>query len=238
MTRQTPYEILGVSQDDDMKTVKRAWHALCLSSHPDKMGQTVEAHENFIRIQEAYQSICKTLNRRALLSEKTNSDQPVGNEKPWYEPSSEINYPTRGKYGIQFMSHRAATDEIRVIDFNLLLLSIRLDAFFIRYAIVCPHSEMPTWATLHRCSVSLEATYEAVKTLASRTSDIADQSWEQDDDQTFDILAAVSRLRARCERMTEAQDQLENAARVVEMTPVLSRQGPKRLLLAEAMKWP
>ncbi|KAI0547883.1 hypothetical protein F4679DRAFT_597109 [Xylaria curta] len=205
MTQQTPYQILGVSQDDDMTTVKRAWRALCFSSHPDKAGQTAEAHENFIRIRKAYESICKNYNKPNISSDKTNRYRPSGKEKPWHETGSENNYQAKSKDNIQVMSQKIATYEIQAIDFNLLLLSVRADAFFIRYAIVCPQSEKSTWAELHRCLQSLKATSKEVKTLASRTSNKPKKSWAEDGDQTRVTLATISRLRVKCDRMAEVQ---------------------------------
>ncbi|KAI0103173.1 hypothetical protein GGR51DRAFT_561858 [Nemania sp. FL0031] len=57
MSRKNPYHILGVSPNDDLQTVKQAWHRLCLRYHPDKAGQTEETHERFVEIHNAYETI-------------------------------------------------------------------------------------------------------------------------------------------------------------------------------------
>ncbi|KAI1749157.1 hypothetical protein F4782DRAFT_549986 [Xylaria castorea] len=237
MAPQTPYQILGVSKNDDMATIKRAWHALCLSSHPDKVGQTAESHENFIRIQDAYESICKKQNGHRILKDETHKDRPAG-ERPWYETGSENNYQAKGKGDPKYTSHSEATEDINELDWDLQLLLSRVGTFFIRYGMVCPRSEKSTWEELERCSQSLSAAAKEATTLASRIFDMPRQSWKQDNDETRAILATLSRLRVKCDRMIDVQRQLESTARVVEKQPIGSRQGPKRLLRTQATRWP
>lgn len=50
-----PYDILGVSKDDDQKTIKLAYHRLIKKAHPDHGGDAEEFH----KIRCAYLMICE-----------------------------------------------------------------------------------------------------------------------------------------------------------------------------------
>ncbi|CAM1305631.1 DNAJC10 (predicted) [Pycnogonum litorale] len=49
------YELLNVNQDADIKEIRRAFKKLALTLHPDKNVGDKDAHENFIRINRAYE---------------------------------------------------------------------------------------------------------------------------------------------------------------------------------------
>lgn len=51
------YKVLGVSPGADRSAIRKAYHKLCLTHHPDKAGDSPEVHERFVRIQEAYNKL-------------------------------------------------------------------------------------------------------------------------------------------------------------------------------------
>ncbi|KAI0467974.1 hypothetical protein F4859DRAFT_517509 [Xylaria cf. heliscus] len=237
MNRQSPYQILGVNRTDDMPTIKRAYHSLCLRLHPDKAGQTPDAHERFVRVQNAYEYICKTHEKHNYSHDEPDRDYSAGKEGAWYQSGSEHKYEAKGKANhAEFMIHEKATDAVYQLSFDINHLMNRLDGFFIRYSMVCPRAEKSTWSVLDRCSQSLKATAKDVNTLMSQIS-TAKESWKQDD-QTRVLLATMSRLRVRFDKMDDVYRQLESTALAVEEAPVKSRQVPKRLLRTQALRWP
>ena len=52
---QTLYEILGIEQDADLDTIKRAYRKMVQIYHPDKAGQSPENTERFAQICKAYE---------------------------------------------------------------------------------------------------------------------------------------------------------------------------------------
>ncbi|RYO91809.1 hypothetical protein DL764_008234 [Monosporascus ibericus] len=64
---QTPnlYTILGVEPGADRPTIKRAFHKLSLTHHPDKAGNSPAAHERYVAIVEAYAVLSDASKRRA-----------------------------------------------------------------------------------------------------------------------------------------------------------------------------
>ena len=57
MTSKTHYEILGVKPDATSADIKKAYYRLSLRLHPDKAGNTPEAHETFITLKAAYETL-------------------------------------------------------------------------------------------------------------------------------------------------------------------------------------
>lgn len=62
---QSLYEILGVQQDADLDTIKRAYRKLVQVHHPDKAGNSPENTERFAQICKAYE-ILSDPEKRAL----------------------------------------------------------------------------------------------------------------------------------------------------------------------------
>jgi molecular chaperone DnaJ len=59
-----PYEILGVSRDDDNDTIKSAYRRLALKYHPDRNPGDKEAEEKFKEITKAYEILSDPAKRR------------------------------------------------------------------------------------------------------------------------------------------------------------------------------
>ncbi|XP_071487696.1 dnaJ homolog subfamily C member 10-like [Diadema antillarum] len=49
------YELLGIDRDADAKDIRRAFKKLALTKHPDKNQDDPQAHEKFLRINQAYE---------------------------------------------------------------------------------------------------------------------------------------------------------------------------------------
>ncbi|KAL3074744.1 hypothetical protein niasHS_014189 [Heterodera schachtii] len=49
------YDLLGVPTDADLRSIRRAFKRLALEKHPDKNQNDPEAHDNFVRINRAYE---------------------------------------------------------------------------------------------------------------------------------------------------------------------------------------
>jgi len=49
------YDLLGVSTDDDLRTIRKAFKKMALLKHPDKNQDDPNAHSVFVRINRAYE---------------------------------------------------------------------------------------------------------------------------------------------------------------------------------------
>lgn len=59
------YAVLGVPRDASESSIKKAFHSLSLSAHPDKAGDSAEAHSRYVRILEAHNVLRDPARRRA-----------------------------------------------------------------------------------------------------------------------------------------------------------------------------
>lgn len=57
------YEILGIKNTATLREIKDAYREKCKENHPDKVGNTKEAHENMCKINEAYETLTDTSRR-------------------------------------------------------------------------------------------------------------------------------------------------------------------------------
>ncbi|RYP74490.1 hypothetical protein DL771_002964 [Monosporascus sp. 5C6A] len=73
---QTPnlYAILGVEPGADTPAIKKAFHKLSLTHHPDKAGNSPAAHERYVAIVEAYAVLGDASKRRAYDDDNTAED--------------------------------------------------------------------------------------------------------------------------------------------------------------------
>ena len=59
------YALLGVERDADIAAIRGAFRRVSLEEHPDKAGNTPEAHARYVRITEAYDILSNRTTRRA-----------------------------------------------------------------------------------------------------------------------------------------------------------------------------
>ncbi|RYP74953.1 hypothetical protein DL770_007506 [Monosporascus sp. CRB-9-2] len=73
---QTPnlYTILGVEPGADAPTIKKAFHKLSLTHHPDKTGNSPAAHERYVAIVEAYEVLSDASKRQAYDDDNAAED--------------------------------------------------------------------------------------------------------------------------------------------------------------------
>ena len=68
------YAVLGVQRDASAAAIKKAFRQLSLEHHPDKAGNSAEAHDKYVSIVEAY-SVLKDAQKKAAQAEKAEQKQ-------------------------------------------------------------------------------------------------------------------------------------------------------------------
>ena len=58
---KTSYDVLGVSKEDDIETIKKVYKLLSKTYHPD-INSSALANDKFIEIKEAWEKISKERN--------------------------------------------------------------------------------------------------------------------------------------------------------------------------------
>lgn len=66
-----PYKVLGVTPGADRSEIRKAFHKLSLTHHPDKAGDTEESHEKFTKIQDAYNKLTESSERASPYEESS-----------------------------------------------------------------------------------------------------------------------------------------------------------------------
>lgn len=77
--KRDPYEVLGVSQDDDDDTVKKAYRKLSVKCHPDRFPNDSTMAAKFRELNEAYEAI-DTEEKRRRLRQKAGANLSRGAE--------------------------------------------------------------------------------------------------------------------------------------------------------------
>ncbi|RYP81664.1 hypothetical protein DL769_001896 [Monosporascus sp. CRB-8-3] len=75
------YTVLGVEPGADASIIKKAFHKLSLTHHPDKAGSSPAAHERYVAIVEAYAVLSDASKRRAY-----DDDNAAGGAGPKSRP--------------------------------------------------------------------------------------------------------------------------------------------------------
>ncbi|KAI5920407.1 hypothetical protein F4810DRAFT_683189, partial [Camillea tinctor] len=92
-----PYRILGVDPNSTPETIKKAYRKLCLRHHPDKAGQCTKAHEAFIKIQNAYETLSNPQSRRVydrksrVSTHNRKPRNPAGSRRGQYPVNPNVN---------------------------------------------------------------------------------------------------------------------------------------------------
>jgi len=110
---QNHYEVLGLSMHATQEAIRRRYRELVRQYHPD-VNPSLQAKEQFLRIQEAYQVLSDPERRRhydALLRLQQGEPPSVRYTKPRVEPSS----PQRASRATSSQSNRSADEVRRVI---------------------------------------------------------------------------------------------------------------------------
>ncbi len=97
------YKILGVSQDADEKTIKKAYRKLAMKYHPDRNpGKEKEANEKFKEINEAYAVLGDPEKRRQYDQFGTMGDIGDIFSSPFTRPDFEDVLRRFGRAGLRF----------------------------------------------------------------------------------------------------------------------------------------
>ncbi|RYP14033.1 hypothetical protein DL765_006636 [Monosporascus sp. GIB2] len=78
------YTILGVEPGADAPTIKKAFHKLSLTRHPDKAGNSAAAHRRYVAIVEAYEVLSDAAQRRTYDDDEDNAAEDA---RPGPRPS-------------------------------------------------------------------------------------------------------------------------------------------------------
>ncbi|RYO77162.1 hypothetical protein DL766_006257 [Monosporascus sp. MC13-8B] len=76
------YTILRVEPGADAPTIKKAFHKLSLTHHPDKAGNSAAAHQRYVAIVEAYEALSDAAQRRT----HDDNDNAAEDAQPWSRP--------------------------------------------------------------------------------------------------------------------------------------------------------
>ena len=81
MVREDPYKVLGVRADASPAALKRAYLRLAKRLHPD-LNPSREAHETFLAVKEAYETLSSPLPRREYDERRARSPPAVWQTPP------------------------------------------------------------------------------------------------------------------------------------------------------------
>lgn len=81
MARPDPYKVLGVRVDASPAAIKRAYLRLAKKLHPD-VNRSREAHENFLEVKEAYETLSSPLLRQEYDAKRARSPPAVWQTPP------------------------------------------------------------------------------------------------------------------------------------------------------------
>ena len=70
MSEKDYYEILGCTEEASYENIKRAYHELVLRYHPDKIKDSEQSSEKFHQIQEAWEILGHSENRKLYNAER------------------------------------------------------------------------------------------------------------------------------------------------------------------------
>lgn len=87
---QTPYEVLGVPQNSDDETIKKAYRKLAMKYHPDRNPGDATAEASFKDVKLAFEAI-ETADKRASY-ERAARTQHAGHQGGWRYTSRDFNW--------------------------------------------------------------------------------------------------------------------------------------------------
>ncbi|ROW06371.1 hypothetical protein VPNG_07524 [Cytospora leucostoma] len=123
------YEVLGISPDATGAEIRRAFFQLSLEKHPDKVGMSQEAHEEYVLITSAYE-VLKDPSSREQYNDSLAEHQEQYDGEGWTHPYDRPNEEDDGLHPtpdeIAFLRYRSAMNGLRGLSISLdnLLLMI------------------------------------------------------------------------------------------------------------------
>lgn len=93
------YEILGVSRDADLETIKKAYRELALKYHPDRNPDNPSAEEKFKRVNEAYSTLSDPDKKARYDAGGYSAEQPYQNADAQENPYGQYSWTYYGPFG-------------------------------------------------------------------------------------------------------------------------------------------
>lgn len=115
MAGKTYYEMLGVLSGASAQDIRKAFLKLSLKAHPDKAGNSPEAHDAFVALKEAYETLSDTDKRQKydldLEEEEENPQKRASDAKSGSKHAK--SGAKHAKSGPSHSQHRSSRDEHR-----------------------------------------------------------------------------------------------------------------------------
>jgi len=97
-----PYDILGISPDSDLHTIKQAYKIMLMKTHPDKMGDA----KYFMMVHEAYNKITNVYKSKQSFNDMPSQNVSYSNSvEATYEPKKMENF-SNNKFNTFFENNR------------------------------------------------------------------------------------------------------------------------------------
>lgn len=148
MVARDYYQILGISRDAHLFEVRKAFREKAKVLHPDK-NPDAAAHEEFKKVNEAYQVLCDH-NQRKIYDLRLQNGFPA--QKVYYRPGK-VKYRAKGERYAHYSSAEEANPKMekleKYFDFFLFITLLAAGCFALGYGIyrlwVNPQEEVNPW---------------------------------------------------------------------------------------------
>ncbi|KAI1495493.1 hypothetical protein F5X99DRAFT_403347 [Biscogniauxia marginata] len=233
MVAFNPYMVLGVAPNDNFDTIKKAYHKLCLRYHPDKAGQTAEAHEAFVKIQASYEILSDPKRRREYDQKGNNFVHTRNKRKPARGPRSQ-QYPASRNaqtYDRDFIL-RSRVGAAEMTGYISQRISRIQEHFFI---LVLTHSwcKSKPFDFISDCLLTKK---RAVAELRERMKAIPLGLWK-DSQPVREIVSAMYQLKADAENMAKTLNWLETIAPTMEHASDEERAALEKEFMVHVARW-
>ena len=239
-----PYEILGVSQGADRLTIKQAYRRLCFQYHPDKAGQTNEAHTRFVRVQEAYTFLCNNINNGLDISEQTifvqnrasKKDERQDKERKGDGGTTPGSSPETPFTNVEFRSQIQANEIIQRVIGHLEGVSDVSKSLYMRYERYSSMVGDKTWSLPEYISKNIQGQNIRAQELLQQVMAMPEDRWKYIPEVVF-LLGSIYLLKDNASEMRGKLHVLERTMRALELATGREIHGLKQLFQLQAARW-